>query len=522
MRIAHILATHGMAALAVRLRLFGYPYVWLVQLVRGDELPKDLGAQIRLVLEKLGPTFIKFGQMLSTRVDLLPMDVALELKRLQDDVPPEPFVRVKRVIEDSFKCPLTGKNGLFESFEEKSVAAASIAQVHFAELKGGRKVAVKVRRDYIGRIIEADLAILYLLASLFERYFPEYRRLKAPRVIDEFATTIRGELNLRAEAAHASRFAENLADVEGVRVPEVLWDYTRTEVLTTERISGIPIDEKEALQSAGHNCLQLCERTAILFFHTVFIDGYFHGDMHPGNIFVADNGEIILVDFGIVGRLDIKTRRYLADMMMAFLKEDYRRAAEVHVEAGYVPADTNVSAFEDALREIAIPIFNRPLGDISIAELLLAMFAVTERFKMETQPELLLLQKTMVVIEGVARELADHANIWELARPLITEWVTRHMGPVGRAEALADELRDQLHGWMKLPEQLDAVMARVESGEVVFASESSRLPVLAGAVLAATGGAWLAASAVQGAGSWQLVSSALVMSLGFILSISRS
>jgi ubiquinone biosynthesis protein len=192
------------------------------------------------------------------------------------------------------------------------------------------------------------------------------------------------------------------------------------------------------------------------------------------------------------------------------------------VEAGYVPANTNVSAFEDAQREIAVPIFNRPLGDISIAELLLAMFAVTERFKMETQPELLLLQKTMVVIEGVARELADHANIWELARPLITEWVSRHMGPVGRAEALADELQNQLHGWMKLPEQLDTMMARVESGEMVFASESSRLTVIAGAVLTAAGGAWLALSATQGAGSWQLVSSALVMSLGVVLSLSRN
>ncbi len=522
MRIAHILATHGMAALAVRLRLFGYPYVWLVQLVRGDELPTDLGAQIRLVLEKLGPTFIKFGQMLSTRVDLLPMDVALELKRLQDDVPPEPFARVQRVIESSFKRPLTGKDGLFESFDEKSIAAASIAQVHFAILKDGRKVAVKVRRDHIGRTIESDLAILYLLASLFNRYFPEYRRLKAPQVIDEFATTIRGELNLRAEAAHASRFTENFADIEGVGVPEVLWDYTHTEVLTTERISGIPIDEKEALQAAGHDCLKLCERMATVFFHSVFVDGYFHADMHPGNIFVAENGDMILVDFGIVGRLDIKSRRYLADMMMAFLQADYRRAAEVHVEAGYVPADTNVSAFEDALREIAIPIFNRPLGDISIAELLLAMFAVTERFKMETQPELLLLQKTMVVIEGVARELADHANIWELARPLITEWVTRHMGPVGRAEAMADEIRGQLHSWMHLPEQLDAVLAQVESGEVVFASESARLPAIVGSMMTAGGAAWLALSLVQGAASWQLVSSVLVMSLGFVLSLSRS
>jgi len=520
MRIGHILATHGLAALAVRMRLF-YPYVWLVQLVRGDELPKDLGTQIRLVLETLGPTFIKFGQMLSTRVDLLPMDVALELKKLQDDVPPEPFDRVCKVLERSFRKPLTGENGVFSSFDEQPIAAASIAQVHFAELKDGRRVAVKVRRDHISKTIESDLAILKLLASLFDRYFSEYRRLKAPRVIEEFATTIRGELNLRAEAAHASRFAENFAELEGVRVPDVLWEYTHHEVLTTERISGLPIDEKQALEAAGHDCLKLCERAAMLFFHMVFVDGYFHADMHPGNIFVADNGDIVLVDFGIVGRLDIKSRRYIGEMLMAFLKEDYKRSAEVHVEAGYVPADTDISAFEDALREIAVPIFNRPLADISIAELLLSMFAVTERFKMETQPELLLLQKTMVVIEGVARELADQVNIWMLARPLISSWVTRHMGPVGKAEAIGEELRGQLRNWMTLPEKVDAVLSRIEDGNVSFYSEPPRLPVVIGTLLTASGGGWLTWSVSHQASSLIMLSAALLTGLGFILSLSR-
>lgn len=521
MRIGHILATHGLAALAVRMRLF-YPYVWLVQLFRGDELPKDLGTQIRLVLETLGPTFIKFGQMLSTRVDLLPMDVALELKKLQDDVPPEPFERVRRVLERSFKKPLTGEGGVFASFDEQPIAAASIAQVHFAELKDGRRVAVKVRRDHISKTIESDLAILKLLASLFDRYFSEYRRLKAPRVIEEFATTIRGELNLRAEAAHASRFAENFAELEGVRVPDVLWEFTHHEVLTTERISGLPIDEKEALEAAGHDCLKLCERAALLFFHMVFVDGYFHADMHPGNIFVAENGDIVLVDFGIVGRLDIKSRRYIGEMLMAFLKEDYKRSAEVHVEAGYVPADTDISAFEDALREIAVPIFNRPLADISIAELLLSMFAVTERFKMETQPELLLLQKTMVVIEGVARELADQVNIWMLARPLIKEWVTRHIGPVGKAEAIGEELRDQLRNWMRLPEKVDGVLSRIEEGNVSFHTEPSRMPVAVGAMLTASGGAWLAWSAAHQASTLMMIFAALLTGVGFILTLSRS
>ena len=522
LRIAHILAMHGMAALALRLRLFGYPYVWLVQLIRGDELPKDLGAQIRLALEQLGPTFIKFGQMLSTRVDLLPMDVAMELKRLQDDVPPEPFERVRRVIEGSFRRPLTGEAGLFKSFDTQPVAAASIAQVHFAELQDGRPVAVKVRRDHISRTIESDLAILRLLAALFDRYFPEYRRLKAPEVIEEFATTIRGELNLRAEAAHASRFAENFVDVAGVRVPEVLWDYTHTEVLTTERISGIPIDEKGALKAAGHDCLHLCERTATLFFHMAFVDGYFHADMHPGNIFVSAEGEIILVDFGIVGRLDMKTRRYLAAMLLAFLQEDYHGAAKAHLEAGYVPPGTDISAFEDALREIAIPIFNRPLGDISIAELLLSMFAVTERFKMETQPELLLLQKTMVVIEGVARELADQANIWVLARPLISEWVSRHMGPRGKAEALGDQAQELLQGWLELPAKLDALLARLPTAEAAQAGEAPRWPVMAGALLAAGGGGWLAMAAAQEGATWQLAGGLMTLTLGFVLILLRN
>jgi len=518
--ITHILATHGMAAIAVRLHLFR-PYAWLVYLFQRERMPQELGGQIRLALERLGPAFIKFGQMLSTRVDLLPMEVAMELKKLQDEVPPESYDHVRGVVESSFRRPLAGGEGLFASFDEQPVAAASIAQVHFARLHDGRKVAVKVRRPNIERTIEADLAILKLLASLFERYFPEYRRLKASQVVNEFAHTIRGELNLRAEAAHAGRFAENFASLEGVRVPDVLWEYTHAEVLTTERISGIPIDERAQLVAAGHDCLKLCERAAALFFHMVFVDGYFHADMHPGNIFVAENGDIVLVDFGIVGRLDLRSRRYLAEMLLGFLKQDYLRAAEVHVEAGYVPADTNVSAFEDALREIAVPIFNRPLGEISIAELLMCMFAVTERFQMETQPQLLLLQKTMVVIEGVARELADQTNIWVLAKPLVSDWVARHMGPVGRAEAMATEMKGQLQAWMALPERVEHLVEGVEASRVVLTGESSRLPSLIGVVLATAGGGLLAAYGASIAGIWAMLAGGAGVGLGLVLAASR-
>jgi len=491
--IGHILATHGMAALAVRLRLFR-PYAWMVRLFTGDELPKDLGVQIRRVLERLGPTFIKFGQMLSTRVDLLPMDVALELKKLQDDVPPEKIGVIESVLSRAYKKPLTGEDGVFAKFDKEPVAAASIAQVHFAKLHDGGHVAVKVRRPRIQKTIEADLSILRLLADLFDRYFPEYERLKAPRVVNEFATTIMGELNLRSEAAHASRFRDNLSKVDGVGVPKVMWDFTTTEVLVTERIYGIPIDERDQLAAAGHDLMKLCERTAALFFHMAFVDGYFHADLHPGNIFVAGNGDIILVDFGIVGRLDLRSRCYIADMLLAFLKQDYKRAAEVHLEAGYVPSDTNMSAFEDAMREIAEPIFNRPLRDISLAELLFYLFAVTERFKMETQPELLLLQKTMVVIEGVARELEPEVNVWALAKPLVGKWVAEHLGPKARIEQGAKDLKAGADAWLHLPGEIKKMLAEQhgktmmrESNQSLWLPWLGALLLLGGGVLAGLG-----------------------------------
>lgn len=452
--IIHVLATHGLAAVAYRLRLFR-PYIWLVQLFSAEYQPKELGVQIRLALERLGPSFIKFGQMLSTRVDVLPIDVALELKKLQDNVPPEPFSVVSKLLTKAYKRQAIGADGVFAQFDETPVAAASIAQVHFATLHNGREVAVKVRRPHIDRMIEADLSILRLLAALFDRYFPEYQRLKAPQVIEEFAITILGELNLRSEAAHASRFTDQLLAIDDVKVPEVFWDYTNKDVLVTERFYGISIDEKAQLIAAGHDLLALCSKVQKMFFHMVFIDGYFHADLHPGNMFVSDTGKILLVDFGIVGRLELQSRVYLADMLLAFLQQDYKRAAEVHVEAGYVPYHTDVSAFEDALREIAVPIFNRPLKDISIAELLFYLFAVTERFQMETRPELLLLQKSMVVIEGVTRELAPDINIWELSKPLVSKWAAENLGPKGKALRLYSEGKHHLHAWMKLPQEIN-------------------------------------------------------------------
>jgi len=257
-----------------------------------------------------------------------------------------------------------------------------------------------------------------------------------------------------------------------------------------------------------------------LFFHMVFVDGYFHADMHPGNIFIAKNGDIVLLDFGIVGRLDIRPRRYLADMLLAFLRGDYHQAAVVHVEAGYVPRNTNISAFEDALREVAVPIFNRPLADISIAELLLCMFAVTERFQMETQPELLLLQKTMVVIEGVARELADDVNIWELAKPLVSTWMMQHMGPKAKVEHLAEDLKAQMHGWMTLPTRIDTVIDHVKQSKLMEPAKPSILPLLMGSILSAAGIAMLLGQTLH-IPHWHIILGSSLLIFGIIMIVQR-
>jgi len=513
--IIHVLATHGLAAIAVRLRLFT-PYIWLLSLFSQEYKPTELGVQIRLALERLGPSFIKFGQMLSTRVDLLPLDVALELKKLQDNVPPEPFSVVKNLLNKAYKQDVFSEGGIFVSFDKEPVAAASIAQVHFATLQDGQEVAVKVRRPHIDRMIEADLSILRMLASLFNHYFPEYRRLKAPRVVEEFAVTILGELNLRSEGAHASRFADQLADLDGVGVPKVFWDFTNKDVLVTERIHGTPIDEREILMAAGHEPLTLCKNLQHMFFDMVFVHGYFHADLHPGNIFVSKTGEILLVDFGIVGRLDLQSRVYLADMMLAFLKQDYKRAAEVHIEAGYVPYNTDVSAFEDALREIAVPIFNRPLKDISIAELLFYLFAVTERFQMETQPQLLLLQKSMVVIEGVTRELYPDINIWELAKPLISSWAVEQLGPKGRTQRLLKDVQHSVHAWMNLPEDINAHFEALEK-RLSQRSQASKVVSMLPMVLLLAGGLSIGFAWHQHLASYPWVLGLILMVSGFVL-----
>ena len=388
---------------------------------------------------ELGPSFVKLGQLLSTRADLLGEEMAIDLASLQDRLPPFPGQVARALIETEFARPI---DTLFASFDEVAVAAASIAQVHFARTTDGQEVAVKILRPGIAEAFTGDLNLFLWLAGLGERLQPALRRLKPVEVVQTLAEVVRIEMDLRMEAAAAAELAENFAGDPDFHVPRVDWLRTGRTVLTLERINGIRIDDRAALLAGGHRIEDLLAKAAAAFFNQVFRDGFFHADLHPGNMFVDPNGAIAVVDFGIMGRLDRATRFFLADMLIGFLSGDYRRVAEVHFAAGYVPPRRSVDAFTQACRSIGQPILGKPLQEISVARLLAQLFEITEQFEMETQPQLLLLQKTMVVIEGVGRRLDPEINIWALARPLIEGWMRDNRGPEARVRLGMETLAD--------------------------------------------------------------------------------
>jgi len=388
---------------------------------------------------ELGPSFVKLGQLLSTRADLLGEETAIDLASLQDRLPPFPGQVARALIETEFARPI---DRLFTSFDEVAVAAASIAQVHFARTTDGQEVAVKILRPGIAEAFTGDLNLFLWLAGLGERLQPALRRLKPVEVVQTLAEVVRIEMDLRMEAAAAAELAENFAGDPDFHVPRVDWLRTGRTVLTLERINGIRIDDRAALLAGGHRIEDLLAKAAAAFFNQVFRDGFFHADLHPGNMFVDPNGAIAVVDFGIMGRLDRATRFFLADMLIGFLSGDYRRVAEVHFAAGYVPPRRSVDAFTQACRSIGQPILGKPLQEISVARLLAQLFEITEQFEMETQPQLLLLQKTMVVIEGVGRRLDPEINIWALARPLIEGWMRDNRGPEARVRLGMETLAD--------------------------------------------------------------------------------
>ncbi len=402
--------------------------------------------RIRSALEDLGPLFVKFGQMLSTRRDLLPDDIALELARLQDRVPPFPGAEARRLIEREYGQSV---GTLFAAFDEQPLASASIAQVHAAALHDGRRVIVKVVRPGIERTIRRDIALLYILAHNLERYSSEARRLRPVEVVAEYEKTILDELDMQREAANAAQLRRNFEGSEKLYIPEVDWPHTRSRMLVTERIHGIPISDIPALQAAGIDLKRLAEWGVEIFFSQVFRDNFFHADMHPGNIFVSPEGQYIAVDFGIVGSLSPRDQRYLAENFLAFFRRDYHRVAELHIESGWVPAGTRIDEFESAIRTVCEPIFQRPLKEISFGHLLLRLFQTARRFHMEVQPQLVLLQKTLLNIEGLGRQLYPDLDLWSTAKPFLEHWMSEQIG----TRALLRSLRRNAPLWAeKLPE----------------------------------------------------------------------
>lgn len=410
------------------LRLTGYflPWRWLPR----PRKSLSRGARLRLALEGLGPVFIKFGQILSTRRDLLPEDVANELMFLQDKVPPFPGEKAIALIESQLGAPIAQ---VFSRFDITPLASASVAQVHAAQLRTGEEVVVKVVRPGLKPVISQDLAWLFLLARMAERVSAEARRLHPVEVVTDYEKTIYDELDLLREAANSSQLRRNFEDSSLLYVPQVYWDWCRPRVLVMERIYGIPVTDLNALRDQGTDFKLLAERGVEIFFTQVFRDSFFHADMHPGNIFVSTahpwDPKYIAVDCGIIGSLTPEDQNYLARNLMAFFQRDYRKVAQLHIDSGWVPATTQVNEFEAAIRTVCEPIFEKPLKDISFGQLLLRLFQVARRFNMEIQPQLVLLQKTLLNIEGLGRQLYPDLDLWATAKPYLERWMRQRMGP---------------------------------------------------------------------------------------------
>ncbi len=392
--------------------------------------------RLRLALENLGPIFVKFGQMLSTRRDLMPTDIADELAKLQDQVPPFPSAQAIQILQANYGRQLSE---VFQSFEEQPVASASVAQVHFAVLPDGRHAAVKILRPGIKRVIEHDIALLKVAADLMERLWSDGRRLKPKLVVNEFEKYLNDELDLSREAANASQLKRNFANSKLLLVPEMYWDFCSSEVMVMERMYGTPVNQVENLRNAGVNISKLASDGVEIFYTQVFRDGFFHADMHPGNVQVSSDGQYIALDFGIMGTLTDSDKHYLAQNFIAFFRRDYKRVAEVHIESGWAPADTRVDELEAAIRAVCEPIFDKPLREVSFGKVLLRLFQTSRRFGIEIQPQLVLLQKTLLNIEGLGLQLDPELDLWKTAKPWLERWMSEQVGWRGLIKALKQE-----------------------------------------------------------------------------------
>ncbi len=428
---------------------------------------RSRGESIRFALGSLGPIFVKFGQLLSTRRDLLPSDIADELALLQDQAPPFPSEQARQMIENNLGAKIST---LFGSFEDVPLASASIAQVHAATLPNGENVVVKILRPKIAVIIRHDIALMYFVARLTERFWSQGKRLHPVELVAEFENTIVDELDLQREAANASQLRRNFINSPNLYVPKIYWEYVHTQVMVMERIHGVRISDIDLLRERQCNFKKLAETGVEMFFTQVFRDNFFHADMHPGNLFVdcthPDNPKFIVVDFGIVGSLSPSDNHYLAKNLLAFLDRDYRQVATLHVESGWLPPQTRVEQFEAAIRTVCEPIFEQPIQDISFGQLLLRLFTTAERFNMEVQPQLLLLQKTLLSIEGLGRQLYPQLDIWATAKPFMERWIREQRSPKNLLKLLRDEGYETAEQIIKMPKLLYAILEHKRLAQV--------------------------------------------------------
>lgn len=421
----------------------------------GTRAKAPRGVRLRLALEALGPVFVKFGQVLSTRRDIIPADIANELAHLQDRVPPFSSTVAMKIIENALGA---SPQKLFKEFKVEPVASASIAQVHFAVLYSGQEVAVKVLRPGMRKVINKDVSLMRVFAALVERLSPDGRRLRPKEVVDEFDKYLNDELDLIREAANCSQLRRNFNKdpkrANLLMVPEVYWDYCAPNVFTMQRMHGIQVSQIEALKNAGVDLRRLARKGVEIFFSQVFGDGFFHADMHPGNIYVSIEkstfGQYIALDFGIMGTLSEFDKNYLAQNFLAFFQRDYRRVAQLHIESGWVPADTREEELEGAIRAVCEPYFDRPLSQISLAQVLLRLFQTSRRFNVEIQPQLVLLQKTLLNIEGMGRDLDPELDLWDTAKPYLENWMRQRVGFSG----LMERLNLEAGQWSQLLPQL--------------------------------------------------------------------
>jgi len=463
--IQRALVRHGLDEVVWRAHLLR-PIAWVRKILPRRKPRQPLGVRLRLALEELGPIFVKFGQMLSVRPDLLDPEVAAELAKLQDQVPPFAGALAIEALERAFKRKV---GELFAEFDATPLAAASIAQVHTARLSDGQAVVVKVLRPNVAALIARDVEVLYAVARLAEAYWPEARRLHPREIVAEFEKTLGNELDLMREAANAAQLERNFAGSKLLYVPKVYWDYCRPNVLTLERIFGVQVDDMPALRAAGTDIRRLAENGVEIFFTQVFRHNFFHADMHPGNIFVDVTDPLapkyVAVDFGIVGTLDERDQNYLAENFLAFFRRDYRRVAALHIDSGWVPPGTRLDELESAVRSVCEPIFNKPLKDISFGMVLLRLFQTARQFNMEVQPQLVLLQKTLLAIEGLGRQLYPELDLWTTAKPVLEQWMRERHDPRTQIKRLIEAWPEISEDLSVLPRLLHRAIRRAEARE---------------------------------------------------------